>query len=179
MLDTLITSKTRIKLMLKFFLNTKEESYLRGLEEEFGESSNGIRLELNKFEKAGLLDSRSQGNKKLFRANTKHPLFPDIHSLLLKHIGFDEIINKVVNKLGDIRKVYLVGKLAQGINSDIIDLIFVCASINKNYLLELIEKKEKIIKRKIRYMVFSIQEIEAYIKKQADTKVLLLWKQEK
>ena len=87
MLDTLITSKTRIKLMLKFFLNTKEESYLRGLEEEFGESSNSIRLELNKFEKAGLLDSRSKGNKKLFRANTKHPLFPDIHSLLLKHIG--------------------------------------------------------------------------------------------
>ena len=179
MLDTLITSKTRIKLMLKFFLNSKEESYLRGLEEEFGESSNGIRLELNKFEKAGLLNSRSQGNKKLFRANTKHPLFPDIHSLLLKHIGFDEIVNKVVNNLGDIQKVYLVGKLAHGINSDIIDLIFVGGSINKNYLLELIEKTEKIIKRNIRYLVFSTQEIEAYIKKQPDTEVLMLWKQEK
>ena len=179
MLDTLITSKTRIKLMLKFFLNTKEESYLRGLENEFGESSNGIRLELNKFEEAGLLNSRSQGNKKLFRANTNHPLFPDIHSLLLKHIGFDEIVNKVVNNLGELQKVYLVGKLAQGINSDIIDLIFVGGSINKNYLLELIEKTEKIIKRNIRYLVFSTQEIEAYIKKQPDTEVLLLWEQEK
>ena len=178
MLDTLITSKTRIKLMLKFFLNSKEESYLRGLEEEFGESSNGIRLELNKFEKAGLLNSRSQGNKKLFRANTKHPLFPDIHSLLLKHIGFDEIVNKVVNNLGELQKVYLIGKLAQGLNSDIIDLIFVGDDINKNYLLELINKTEKIIKRHIRYMLFSTKEIEAYLIKQSATEVLLLWEQE-
>ncbi|MFN3444791.1 MAG: ArsR family transcriptional regulator, partial [Bacteroidia bacterium] len=29
MLDTLITSKTRIKLLLKFFLNSKTSSYLR------------------------------------------------------------------------------------------------------------------------------------------------------
>ena len=164
--------------MLKFFLNSKEESYLRGLEEEFGESCNGIRLELNKFEKAGLLNSRNQGNKKLFRANTKHPLFPDIHSLLLKHIGFDEIVNKVVNNLGELQKVYLVGKLAQGINSDIIELIFVGDHINKDYLLELINKTEKIIQRHIRYMLFSTKEIEAYLLKQPNTEVLLLWRQE-
>jgi len=164
--------------MLKFFLNSKEESYLRGLEEEFGESSNSIRLELNKFEKAGLLNSRSQGNKKLFRANTKHPLFPDIHNILLKHIGFDEIVNKVVKNLGDIKKVYLVGKLAKGLNSDIIDLIFVGDDINKNYLLELIDKTEKIIKRHIRYMVFSINDTEAYIQQESKNNMLLLWKRE-
>jgi len=164
--------------MLKFFLNTKEESYLRGLEEEFGESSNSIRLELNKFEKAGLLDSRSKGNKKLFRANTKHPLFPDIHSLLLKHIGFDEIVNKVVNNLGDVQKVYLVGKLAKGLNSDIIDLLFIGGDINKDYLQELIIKTEKIIKRSIRYLVFSAKDFNTYIHQHPKEEVLLLWKQE-
>ena len=84
MLDTLITSKTRIKLLLKFFLNSNASSYLRNLEGEFGESTNGIRLELNKFEKAGLLSSRISGNKKLYSANTAHPLFNDIHNILLK-----------------------------------------------------------------------------------------------
>ena len=39
-----------------------------GLEAEFKESSNGIRLELNKFENAGLLTSEFKGNKKLFKA---------------------------------------------------------------------------------------------------------------
>lgn len=178
MLDTLITSKTRVKLLLKFFLNSNSESYLRNLEEEFGESSNAIRVELNKFEKAGLLDSRTQGNKKLFRANTQHPLFPEIHSLLLKHIGLDEIIDKVVVKLGEVQQVFLVGKLAEGINTDIIDLLFVGKSINKTYLVELVEKTESIIKKNIRYLVFSVDEIENYIKQHANTEILLIWKQD-
>jgi len=71
-----------------------------------------------------------------------------------------------------------VGKLAKGINSDIIDLIFVGDDINKNYLLELIDKTEKIIKRHIRYMVFSINDIEAYIQQHSKNDMLLLWKQE-
>ena len=50
MLETLISSKTRIKLLLKFFLNSKTKSYLRNLESEFGESTNAIRVELNRLE---------------------------------------------------------------------------------------------------------------------------------
>ena len=48
MLDTLISSQTRLKLLLKFFLNSSTSSYLRDLESEFGESTNAIRLELNR-----------------------------------------------------------------------------------------------------------------------------------
>jgi hypothetical protein len=178
MLDALITSKTRIKLLLKFFLNSSSESYLRNLEDEFGESTNAIRLELNKFEKAGLLNSRSSGNKKLFRANTSHPLYPEIHNLLLKHLGFDQIIDKVVNNLGDVEKVFLVGKFAQGINAEIIDLIFMGENVNKNYLVELIEKVEKLIKRKVRYLVFSTQEMQNYLIQRSTSDFLLLWKKE-
>ena len=69
MLETLISSKTRIKLLLKFFLNGNTRSHLRALETEFRESSNAIRLELNRFEDAGMLVSNSEGNKKLFQAN--------------------------------------------------------------------------------------------------------------
>src|SRR5512136_56714 len=99
MLETLITNKTRLKLLLKFFLNSKSRSYLRNLETEFDESSNAIRIELNRFEEAGLLVSNNERNRKIFRANIKHPLFPDIHNILLKYIGFDQIIDKLVHKL--------------------------------------------------------------------------------
>jgi DNA-binding transcriptional regulator PaaX len=63
MIESLITSKTRIKLLLKFFLNTQTKSYLRGLETEFGESTNSIRVELNRLENAGLLSASTEGNK--------------------------------------------------------------------------------------------------------------------
>ena len=81
MIETLISSKTRVKLLLKFFLNSNNSSYLRGLESEFGDSTNAIRIELNKLEGAGLLSSELSGNKKFFKANTNHPFFGDIHSL--------------------------------------------------------------------------------------------------
>ena len=80
MIDTLISSKTRIKLLLKFFLNSNNKAYLRNLEEEFGESTNAIRIELNRFEQAGMLTSLSEGNKKVFSANTRHPLFNSVRA---------------------------------------------------------------------------------------------------
>ena len=93
MLETLITSKTRIKLLLKFFLNANNTGYLKNLESEFEDSSNGIRVELNKFEQAGLLSSVLIGNKKIFQANTRHPLFSDIHNIIMKYTGIDQIVD--------------------------------------------------------------------------------------
>ncbi len=177
MLETLITSKTRIKLLLKFFLNAQASAYLRNLETEFGESTNAIRLELNRFEEANLLTSEMQGNKKVFRANTKHPLFYAIHNLVLKHLGFDQMIERITSKLGEIKAVFLAGDFARGIDNKIVELIFVGEKINKTYLLELVEKAEKHIKRKIRYIVYKQEEFERHAS-DAGNVTLLLWVEE-
>src|ERR1700741_2725101 len=150
MIETLISSKTRIKLLMKFFLNSKNTAYLRNLEDEFGESTNGIRLELNKFEKAGFLSSSKKGNKKVFTANTEHPLFKDINSIILKMTGIEYVVDYVLQRIGDLEKVYLVGKLSKGQNTDIIDLVLVGDNLNKPFLIEQIEKAEKKIGKKIR-----------------------------
>ena len=178
MLDTLITSKTRIKLLLKFFLNSNSRSYLRNLESEFGESTNAIRLELNKFEQAGLLSTEIDGNKKYFRANIEHPLYKDINSILLKYIGFDQIIARVINKLGNLDKVYVVGDFARGIDNQIIDLIFVGDEINQDYLIKLVGKTEEMINRRIRYLVFGNKEFIDYHTSQKGPDWLILWKKE-
>ena len=86
MLETLITSKTRIKLLVKFFLNADNSAYLTELHSEFGESSDAIRLELTRFEGADMISSGKQGNRRYYRANTHHPMFPEIHKLVMKHL---------------------------------------------------------------------------------------------
>lgn len=171
MIETLISSKTRVKLLLKFFLNSATKSYLRNLETEFGESTNAIRLELNKFEKAGMLETEFVGNKKLFKANTSHPLYKDINNIVFKYIGLDWIVDYVVSKLGELEKVYLVGSFARGIDSDKIELVFL-GHINENFLNELCEKIEKKISKKVSY---KIQENEKLLEDYA----LLLWQKEK
>ncbi len=179
MLEALITSKTRVKLLTKFFLNSEYSAHLRGLENEFGESSNAIRLELNRFEEANLLKSKTEGNKKLFKANTKHPLFKEIHNILLKHFGFDQIIENIIQKIGSLNKVFVTGDFAKGKNSDIIDLLLIGNDIDKNYLMELVEKAEQFIKRKIRYIIFSLEEFEAYLQRNHKEDMLLLWESNK
>ena len=177
MIETLISSKTRIKLLLKFFLNSKTTAYLRGLEGEFGESTNAIRVELNKLEHAGMLSSSMSGNKKIFKANTKHPLFSEIHNILLKHIGLDKIIENVVERLGDVDRVYLIGGFAQGLDSQIIDLIFF-GDIDKEYLLNLVDKAEKLIQRKVRYLIYTSDELSEKQLDKMNAERLLLWSKE-
>lgn len=174
MIETLISSKTRIKLLYKFFLNSATTSYLRGLEEEFNESSNSIRLELNKFESAGFLTSASEGNKKIFKANTKHPLFKDIHSIVLKITGIDYVIDYILQRIGNLEKVYLIGNLSKGRDSEVIDLVLV-GDINKPYLVELIGKAEKKINKKIKFISYLPSEFDLEKIKEPNSSPLLIW----
>jgi predicted nucleotidyltransferase len=176
MLEALITSKTRINLLLKFFLNSNTKAWLRSLETEFGESTNAIRLELNRLMNAGLLLAVNEGNKKVYMANTSHPLYHDIHNLLLKHIGLDKIIEKVTSKLGMISEVYLVGELAKGKNSKVIDLWFVGEALDRDYLLNLVEKSEQMVNRKIRYIILKEKELPEFRTGKSKDELLLVWK---
>jgi len=174
MIESLITSKTRVKLLLKFFLNSDSTSYLRNLASEFGESSNAIRVELNRFEEAGLLKTNLSGNKKIYRANTSHPLYSDLNNIIRKYTGLDHIIEKIVKKLGDVEKVYVSGDIAQGMDSKIIDLIFTGTNLDKIFLMDLIEKAEKLIGRKIRFIIYEEKEFEKIVKKM-NGHIFLLW----
>jgi predicted nucleotidyltransferase len=174
MLETLITSKTRIKLLLKFFLNANNTGYLKNLEHEFEDSSNGIRLELNKFEEAGLLSAAQIGNKKIFQANTRHPLFGDIHNIILKYTGIDQIVDTVIKRLGSVHSVYLTGSLAKGLDSKIIDIIII-GDIDKEYLIKLIDKAEPIVGKKIRYVLYQLDEFIVNQNGILDEEHLLIW----
>lgn len=172
MINTLITSKTRIKLLLKFFLNPDNSAHLRGLETEFGESSNAIRLELNRLEEADMLRSEVLGNRKLFKVNDQHPLYNEINSIVRKYFGLDVVVEWIANRLGNLKAVYLTGDIAKGVDSELIDLVLI-GEIDRVYLLELIQKAEQLIKRKVRYLILSEKEFQSYEPK--NNSMLLMW----
>ena len=178
MINTLITSQTRIKLLKKFFLNHSTKAHLRGLEAEFGESSNSIRIELNRFEDAGLLTSLRDGNKKLYQANSDHPLYRDIHSIILKETGIDRVIEKVIHRLGNLLSVYLVGDFAHGKDSDVIELILVGADIDTEYLAKKVVQAEELVGRKVSYKILDPGEAEGHFQKLKPSELLPLWNSE-
>ena len=85
MLGELITSKTRLRLLLKFFISQANRGYLNGLATEMRESSNAIRKELNHLYDAGYLEKVKSNNKVEYRANINHPLFSILQKVVLKH----------------------------------------------------------------------------------------------
>ena len=155
MLDTIITSKTRLRLLIKFFINVGNHGHLRGLAEEFGESTNAIRKELNNLVEAGYLFRVEEGQKIDYSANPTHPLFNRLQSIVRTHIGFDTILASVLERMGEVQQVIVVGNYAKGIDSGTIDMVIIGQTINEDYLEQLVPKIEGLINRKVTFQLQS------------------------
>ncbi len=160
-LSSLITSKTRIKILLKFFVNPETKAYLQELSSEFNESSNGIRLELNRLSAAKLLTSETVGRTVVYKANINHSLFRDLRNVIIKNVGIDKVIDGVIKRIGQIDTAWITGDYARGIDSGIIDLVIV-GNVKMDAVLEAADQTSKLIKRKIRILVLSKDELENY-----------------
>ena len=155
MLGKLITSKTRLRLMLKFFISQANRGYLNGLANEMGESTNAIRKELNHLYGAGYLEKLKINNKVEYKANTKHPLFEVLQKVVLKHLGIEDILETVLERMGDVQQIILVGDYAKGHDTGKIEVFLIGQGLNMEYINQLEEKIEKLIKRKVSFYLAS------------------------
>ncbi|MDG1279257.1 MAG: ArsR family transcriptional regulator [Algoriphagus sp.] len=149
MLESLITSKTRLRLLVKFFVNSKTQSHLRGLADEFGESTNAIRKELNNLTQAGILTKKTDKNKIEYQANVAHPFFSNIQEIIRKYLGLDRLLEQILERMGEVSQVILVGDIAKGIDSGKIEVVVTGDELNENYILGLTAKIEQMIERKV------------------------------
>ncbi|MFM9060641.1 MAG: ArsR family transcriptional regulator, partial [Bacteroidota bacterium] len=98
---------------------------MRSLAEEFEESTNSVRVELNRLSQAGLLVSHQAGKTLQYQANPAHPMYLQIKGLGSKHLGFDRIIEEVLPSLGDLHVAAVTGDYARGLDTGVIELALV------------------------------------------------------
>jgi len=174
LLSGLISSKTRVKLLMRFFLNPQTRSYLRELAKEFDVSTNAVREELNQLTKTRLLKSEKSGRNVFYRANTAHTLFPELRSMVQKVMGIDHVVDGIVARLGHLEQAYLIDDYAQGKDTGIIDLVIV-GNIDQYHLNDLSRKTERYIKRKIRSLVLTREEFKVFMPTLKNRPTLLVW----
>jgi len=145
----LITSKMRIRILMRLFLNPTRSVYLRELVDEFSASPSHIKNELDQLKDANLLKSKKNGRQVLFSANKNHPVFNELHSMVKKALGMDHILESMIERLGNLEMVLLVDDYAEGKDTGIIDLILI-GNIDQRNLQDLTKKTEIYINRKIR-----------------------------
>ncbi len=153
MLNSLITSKTRLRMLIKFFINAANNGYLNGLANEFNESTNSIRKELNNLSSAGYLLKSKNNNKVIYNANTSHPMFGVLQKIVRQHLGLEEIVETVIDRIGDVDKIALTGEYAKGIDSGNIEIIINGKDVNKDYLDNIKPKIKKKIGRKVSFLL--------------------------
>jgi len=151
MLDSLIKSKTRLRLLVKFFVSQANKGYLNGLASEMNESTNSIRKELNNLYSAGYLIKVKNDNKIEYQANVKHPMFEIIKKVIHKHLGIEEIIEAVLDRMGNVRKIVLVGDYAKGIDSGKIEVFLIGENLDMEYISSLQSKVKSLINRQINF----------------------------
>ena len=163
MLDSLITSKTRLKLLIKFFVSSTNKGYLRGIAEEFNESTNSIRKELNQLSDAGYLNKFQENNKIYYCANVEHPLFKSLQGLVRTFLGIDQAIDHVLERTGDVEQVSLLGDYANGVDSGLIEILVSGRDIDSAYLLQVSGKTEKLLGKKIKIYLEKPKEVNQQI----------------
>lgn len=177
LLESFITSKARIRILIRLFLNPGQKAYLRELATEFNMSAGQLSDELHHMNDAGLLSQSRDGRQLNYSANTKHPLFPELHSMVKKALGMDRILESIIERLGNLELALLLGDYAQGKDTGIVDLALV-GDINKNNVQDLVDKTERYINRKIRVLVLTNME---YLKLKSTLHSqphLILWQKE-
>jgi DNA-binding transcriptional ArsR family regulator len=172
----LITSKTRIKILMRLFLNPKRQAYLRELADEFNASPSQVRGELRQLNEAGFLESHKNGRQIQYHANNNHPLFHELQSMVQKALGMDHILESILERLGNLEEAYLIDDYAEGKDTGIIDLVLI-GDIDQENLVDLVRKTERYIYRKIRTLVLVNNEWEILKQSFSDKPLLSLWKQ--
>lgn len=170
----LITSKTRIKILMRLFLNPQQKAYLRELATEFSVAPSQVREELRQLNDAGFLESQKQGRQIHYMANRRHPLFHELQSMVQKALGMDRILDSIIERLGNLEEAYLIDDYAEGKDTGIIDLVLI-GGIDQDNLIDLVHKTERYIDRKIRTLVLTPEEWQRMLPNLQKRPLLKLW----
>ena len=94
---------------------------------------------------------------------------------VMKMMGVEYVVDYILERVGNLEEVYLVGKLANGQDAEVINIILVGDNLDKVFLIEQIEKAEKKINKKIQYIIYSSKEFNVDKIKEGRVNPLLLW----
>ena len=140
-------------MLIKFFVSAANNGYLNGLASEFNESTNSIRKELNNLSGAGYLLKSKKNNKVIYNANTSHPMFGVLQKIVRQHLGLEDIVETVIDRIGDVNQIALTGKYAKGIDSGNIEIVINGSKVNNEYLENIKPKIKKKIGREVNFLL--------------------------
>lgn len=168
MLEDIVISKVRVKLLHVFYSDLTELYHVRGLVRKVDEEINAVRRELIHLEQAGILKKEPRGNRVYYWPNQNYPLYKELVSVVSKETGLGEQIIKNRNRIGKITFCVFSGKFVRRMprKADQLDILIV-GNIVMPELSALIKTEEDHREQEINYTVMSDDEFD-FRKKRKD-----------
>jgi hypothetical protein len=166
MLKKLFISKVRISILEQYMSDLNATFHVRGLVRELDEEINAVRRELINLETAGILKSKKDGNKLVYRVNKKCPILYELRSLFFKDSAVGQNIQNVVDGVEGIDLVVLTESFLMGTheNNTDVDMLFIGKMKIKD-LSSAMSQMEKDLDRQIRFSAITKEDFDFARKK--------------
>jgi predicted nucleotidyltransferase len=143
--------------------NPRREYHLHELGRLMRKKPGVFQRGINSLEKGGLINSRKQGNLRLFRINEAHPLHNEMMALVRKTCGIEALIRNAVMNIPGISIALIYGSYAQNkmrTDSDVDLLIVADDPKTEDILVEALDGIEKALQREVNYRIYEIEDFE-------------------
>jgi len=157
-LAEILSSKIRAEIFRLLFGTNDKALHLRDIERRSGFAIGTIQGELKKLSKLDLVLKEVDGNRTYYMANKHHPLFNDIHNLVLKTTGLVDVLKDAL-ETQKIQLAFVFGSFASGEESADSDIdLMVVGGLGLRDITRLISNTQEKILRDINPHVYSVYE---------------------
>ena len=156
MLEQILSSVARTKILKFFCVHAQERFFVRELSRALNLQLNSIRRELANLEKFGFLKSEEENGKKYYCTNQEFPLFNEIKNLVFKSLVLEEmtIAGKMSQVLG-LKLLVFTGVLTGSLAAT--DVLIV-GNVNKTKFDSYLKKIADGLPEDLRYTFLSVKE---------------------
>ena len=163
-----LQSKISQKVLNYFMLQQGAESYVNELARILDVDSGNLTRKLIELENEGILKNRWQGKQRYYSLNAQFPLIKEYKTIILKTVGFEQILKGALKKIAGIKRAVIFGSYAQDRMDSHSDIdVLVVGDHSTIELQKSIAQVQKSVQRDINAISMSSEEFNSKRKKEA------------
>ncbi len=157
-LSELLSSRVKAEIFRLLFGLQDQELHVRAMARQSGLNDATVRQELKRLIRFGLVELRRDGNRVYYRANQQHPLYLEIHNLVLKTTGLVAVLREALAH-DDINVAFVFGSVARSEEKAQSDVdLMVIGSVGLRQLTKLLSGVSGQIGREINPHILTLEE---------------------
>jgi len=164
MLEKIIGSKSRIKMLELFLFYSEKNFYLREIARLTKENTNAVRRELKNLIDVGIIKREEKGNMIFYEINKTSPLYEPLKTIFMRTESLGKHLKEAL-KNKNTKYVLVYGSFASGRETEKSDIdLLIVGVIKQSDIIDAISGFERKMLREVNYIIWTEKEFEKRIK---------------